>query len=110
MQPPASPSPGASPELSPQALPPPEMMKTPTMTARATLAHVNGNGVPTNHKGKGKVINGKAKFNGHVNGVDAELVSESIITSVEAQPRPIGKMEKRQFTQEVLTLIHVCVL
>lgn len=107
MQPPASPSPGASPELGPQALPPPEMMKTPTMTARATLAHVNGNGVLSNHKGKGKAINGKAKFNGHANGVDTELVSESIIASMEAQPRPVGKMEKRQFTQEVLTLIHV---
>jgi hypothetical protein len=84
-------------------------MKTPTMTARATLAHVASNGVVSPpHKGKNKAMNGHAKLNGAVNNaVDAELVGESVIAALEAQPHPIGKVEKRQFTQEVLTLIHV---
>lgn len=107
MQPPASPSPVASPDQSSRAFSPPEMMKTPTMTARATLAHSNGNGILSPQKGKGKAVNGHNKFNGYMNGVDPELAGESIIAALEARPRLIGKMEKKQFTQEVLSLIHV---
>ncbi|KAF9482719.1 hypothetical protein BDN70DRAFT_892352 [Pholiota conissans] len=99
----------ASPENGASQLPAPEM-KTPTMAARATLAHVagsNGAGILSPQlKGKSKALNGRVKVNGSASGVDAELVGESIIATLEAQPHPVGKMEKRQFTQEVLTLIH----
>ncbi|KAF8970237.1 hypothetical protein BDZ97DRAFT_133396 [Flammula alnicola] len=105
--PPASPSPCPSPELLPEIPPVPEM-KTPTMTARATLAYVNGNGngVLSPNKGKGKAVNGRTKMNGHVNGVDAETVGESVIAALEVQPYPVGKMERMEFVKEVLTLIH----
>lgn len=88
-------------------------MKTPTMTARATLANVNGNGISphnnSNSKGKGKMaVNGHSKkLNGHVNGVDAAIVNESLITTIETQPHPVASMTRNDFVKEVLTLIHV---
>ncbi|KIM42365.1 hypothetical protein M413DRAFT_132496 [Hebeloma cylindrosporum] len=109
--PPASPSPCPSPEFPPHGPPAPEM-KTPTMTARATLASLNGNGISphnnSNSKGKGKMaVNGHAKkLNGHVNGVDAKVVNESLITTIETQPHPVAKMARNDFVKEVLTLIH----
>lgn len=110
--PPASPSPCPSPELAPHGPPAPEM-KTPTMTAKATLTNVNGNGIlphnNSNFKGKGKMmVNGHAKnLNGHVNGVDAKVVNDSLITTIETQPQPVAKMTRNDFVKEVLTLIHV---
>ena len=110
--PPASPSPCPSPELALHGPPAPEM-KTPTMTARATLANVNGNGISphnnSNSKGKGKMaVNGHSKkLNGHVNGVDAAIVNESLITTIETQPHPVASMTRNDFVKEVLTLIHV---
>jgi hypothetical protein len=110
--PPASPSPCPSPELASHGPPAPEM-KTPTMTARATLVNVNGNGIlphnNSNSKVKGKTaVNGHAKkMNGHVNGVDAKIVNDSLITTIETQPHPVAKMTRNDFVKEVLTLIHV---
>jgi len=111
-RPPASPSPCPSPEFAPHGPPAPEM-KTPTMTTRATLANVNGNGIlphnNSNSYGKGKMaVNGHAKkLNGHVNVVDAKVVNESLITTIETQPHPVAKMARNDFVKEVLTLIHV---
>ena len=110
--PPASPSPCPSPELALHGPPAPEM-KTPTMTARATLSNFNGNGISphnnSNSKGKGKMaVNGHStKLNGHVNGVDANIVNESLITTIETQPHPVPSMTRNDFVKEVLTLIHV---
>ncbi|PPQ93754.1 hypothetical protein CVT25_008134 [Psilocybe cyanescens] len=107
-KPPASPSP--SPEIHsqhPQAVP---EMKTPTMNANVLLGHANGNGyshTPSPHKGKGKAMaNGRTKLNGHTNRVDAEIVSDSLVAAIDAQPQPIAKLERNEFVKEVLTLIH----
>ncbi|KAH9477718.1 hypothetical protein JR316_0009944 [Psilocybe cubensis] len=111
--PPASPSPCPSPENQnysqhQQSIP---EMKTPTMNANVLLGHANGHGYNSNiaspNKGKGKAVpNGRAKANGHATQVDAEAVSGSLLAAVEAQPNPIGKMERNEFVKEVLTLIH----
>ena len=126
--PPASPSPRASQELSNTSLGATstsgvEMMRTPT-TAKATLGnagkYVNGISaapavtamVPSSQaytpaKAKG-ASNGvsltKRTQNG---GVDAESVRESMVTALEAQPKPVGRMEKNEFVREVLALIRV---
>ena len=126
--PPASPSPRASMELSNTSLGVTstsslEMMRTPK-TAKATLGnagkHVNGiSAAPavtatapsaqayTQAKTKGAsngVLPMKRTQNG---GVDAESVRESIVTALEAQPNPVGRMEKNEFVREVLALIRV---
>ena len=126
--PPASSSPCASLELgnrslgvtSPSSL---EMMRTPT-TAKATLGnagkYVNGiSAAPavtatapstqayTQAKSKGAsngVLPMKRSQNG---GVDADCVRESIVTALEAQPKPVGRMERNEFVREVLALIRV---
>ena len=41
---------------------------------------------------------------------DAEHVSESIVAALEAQAKPVGTMERSEFVQEVLALIHVSCL
>ena len=125
--PPASPSPRASQKLSntlgttsTSGL---EMMRTPT-TAKATLGNA------------GKYVNGisaapavtatapsaqaytQAKAKGTSNGVspmkktqnccvDAESVRESMVAALEAQPKPVGRMERNEFVREVLALIRV---
>jgi hypothetical protein len=123
--PPASPSPCASRELNNTSLGMTstsglEMMRTPT-TAKATLGnagkYVNGiSAAPavtasaqayTQAKAKGAsngVLPMKRTQNG---GVDAECVRESIVTTLEAQPKPVGRMEKNEFVREVLALIRV---
>ena len=126
--PPASSSPCASLELSnrslgvtsPSGL---EIMRTPT-TAKATLGnagkYVNGiSAAPavtapapsaqayTQAKSKGAsngVLPMKRSQNG---GVDADCVRESIVTALEAQPKPVGRMERNEFVREVLALIRV---
>ena len=129
LSPPASPSPCASPELPNTSLNVAsrsdlEMMRTPTMTTKATLGHA------------GKYVNGtsaapavttttpsvkaytQAKANEALNGVspmartqnsgvDAECVRESIVTALEALPKPIGRVERIEFVREVLALIRV---
>ena len=123
----ASPSPCASQELSNTSLGATSTsgleMRTPT-TAKATLGNA------------GKYVNGisaapaitataplaqaytQAKFKGASNGVlpmkktqnggvDADCVKESIVTALEAQPKPVGRMEKNEFVREVLALIRV---
>ncbi|KAF8799733.1 hypothetical protein BYT27DRAFT_7217468 [Phlegmacium glaucopus] len=150
--PPASPSPCASPELANTSLgvastSSHEMMRTPTMTAKATLGnagkYLNGTSaaddppevvakfIPPGNKGSVSVpvtpavtapapsaqAYTQAKAKGASNGVspmkrtqngyvDAECVRESIITAIEAQPKPVGRMEKSEFVREVLALIH----
>jgi hypothetical protein len=39
-------------------------------------------------------------------GVDAEYVRESMVTALEAQPKPVGRMEKNEFIREVLALVR----
>lgn len=127
--PPASPSPCPSPELANTSLGVTstsglEMMRTPTMTAKATLGnageYLNGTSaapsvtatVPsaqayTQAKIKG-ASNGVSPVKGTQNGcVDVERVRESIIFAVEAQPKAVERMEKSEFVRQVLALIHV---
>ena len=129
--PPASPSPRASMELSNTSLGMTstsslEMMRTPK-TAKATLGnagkYVNGiSAAPavtatassaqayTQAKVKG-ASNGVSPMKRTQNGgVDAESVRESIVTALEAQPKPVGRMEKNEFVREVLALIRVSCL
>ena len=126
--PPASPSPCASPELvntsfgvtSPSGL----EMKTPTMTAKATLGnagkYINGTSAPavtafappaqayTPAKAKGASNGILSPMKRAQNGsVDVECIRESIVTALEAQPKPVGRMERSEFIREVLGLIHV---
>ena len=127
--PPASPSPCASPELANMSLGVTstsslEMMRTPTMTAKATLGnsgkYVNGTStVPsvtatappaqayTQVKTKGTSNGVSSMKRTQKGGVDAECVRESIVTALEAQPRPVVKMEKNEFVRELLALIRV---
>ena len=39
-------------------------------------------------------------------GVDAERVRESIVSALEAQPKPVGRMERNEFIREVLALLR----
>ena len=97
-----------------------EIMRTPT-TAKSTLGnagkYVNGiSATPavtatvqayTQAKAKG-APNGISPMKRAQNGsVDAEYVRESIVTALEAQPKPVGRMEKNEFIREVLALIRV---
>ena len=129
--PPASPSPRASQELNNTSLGATstsglEMMMTPT-TAKAKLGntskYVNGiSAAPTvttttpsaqaytQAKAKGAsngVLPMKKTQNG---GVDAERVRESIVSALEAQPKPVGRMERNEFIREVLALLRVSCL
>jgi hypothetical protein len=99
------------------------MMRTPT-TAKAT------------HGNAGKYVNGisdapavtvtappvqaytQATSKGASNGVlpmkrtqngsvDGDCVRESIVTALDAQSKPVGRMEKNEFVREVLALIRV---
>jgi hypothetical protein len=124
LSPPASPSPCASPELTIPSTTVLEM-RTPTMTAKATLGntgkYVNGTSataatapsaqVYTQAKAKrtsnGVVSPMKGTQNG---GVDVEYVGQSLVAAVEAQPKPVGRMEKDEFVRKVLELIHVSYL
>jgi hypothetical protein len=123
----ASPSPRSSQEtcntlLGAASTPGPEMMRTPT-TAKATLGnagkYVNGiSAAPTvtatapsaqaytQAKAK-RSSNGVSSMKRTQNGVDAEYVRESMVTALEAQPKPVGRMEKNEFVREVLALIRV---
>ena len=122
--PPASPSPCASPELANASLsvtsPLGLEMKTPTMTAKAILGnagkYVNGTSTTpgtappaqayTQVKTRG-ASNGISPMKRAQNGVDAKCVRESIVAALEAQPMPVGRMERSDFVREVLTLIRV---
>ena len=121
--PPASPSPCASRELGNTSLGVTLTSGTPT-TAKATHGnagkYVNGvSDAPavtatapsmqayTQAKSKGAsngVLPMKRTQNG---GVDADCVRESIVTALDAQSKPVGRMEKNEFVREVLALIRV---
>ena len=126
--PPASPSPRASQKPSNTSLGTTstsglEMMRTPT-TAKATLGnagkYVNGiSAAPavttkapsaqayTQAKAKG-TLNGVSPMKRTQNcGVDAECVRESMVAALEAQPKPVGRVERNEFVREVLALIRV---
>ena len=123
--PPGSPSPCASLERSNTSLSMTstsglEMMKTPTTAKGNAGKCVNGiSAAPsvaatapsaqayTRAKVKGAsngVLPMKRTQNG---GLDAECVRESIVTALEAQPKPVGRMERNEFVREVLALIRV---
>ena len=130
--PPASPSPCASPELANMSLGVTsssglEMMKTPTMTAKAILGnagkYINGTAAspvvtaaapstqacaPT----KAKVMsNGVSPMKRTQNGgLDVECVRESIVAAVEGQTKPMGRLERNDFVREVVALILVSYL
>ena len=126
--PPASPSPRGSQEpsnllLGATSTSGPEIMRTPT-TAKATLGnagkYVNGiSATPavttaapsgqayTQAKAKG-ASNGISPMKRTQNGgVDAEIVRESMVAALEAQPKPVGRMGRNDFVREVLALIRV---
>ncbi|CAA7268390.1 unnamed protein product [Cyclocybe aegerita] len=114
---PASPSPCPSPELPAtthkpsQASIPIQEMKTPTMTARATLAgntnthYVNGNGLHS-VKGKERAVNGFVKHNSAGTGAFAEEMKETFLGALGAPARPNGRLEKNEFVRGVMDLIH----
>ena len=121
--PPASPSPCPSPVLNGQQhhglqVAPIAEMKTPTMNANAVLGQINGYSHVSNAslppKGKGKaVMNGRAKTNGYVNNLDAETVTDSMITALGRQPNSMSRLERNEFAKQLLTLIqvrHFCIL